>query len=383
MNSRNRMKLALEHKEADQVPFDFGSTLVTGITDIAYKNLIESLGYKDREIAVAEIAYATADPHEDILRELHVDVLGIYPGGYAKKNIVPTVNNGRLGFTDAWGISWEKPDSGFFYDMVKHPLADVPYEEIGSFEFPDHLDSQRIGNIIGKAKKVREADDKYVILGSCIYAPGLFQLCQFLLSFEEAFVKLAIEEKYIQSLLDKVVEREIECWKNLLTQGGDFFDVVIYTDDFGSQNSLTISQKMIRKFFVPHYKNIFKEIKKLSPHIKILFHSCGAIYDIIPDLIEMGIDILNPIQVSCNNMDIMKIKKNFGKDIVLWGGGVDTQRILPYGTIQEVTDAVKKSIDIMAPGGGFVFNPVHSIQPEVPPQNLVAMFEAVERFGKY
>jgi uroporphyrinogen decarboxylase len=168
-----------------------------------------------------------------------------------------------------------------------------------------------------------------------------------------------------------------------LTHGGENFDVVLYTDDFASQTSLIISEAMIRKFYLPRYQRIFGEIKNICPHIKIMFHSCGAVSGIIPVLIEMGIDILNPIQLSCDNMDLAALKKNYGKDLVFWGGGIDTQRVLPFGTEQEVEDAVKRSIDTLAPGGGFVFNTVHAIQPEVPPRNIVRMMEAVSKYGGY
>jgi uroporphyrinogen decarboxylase len=140
---------------------------------------------------------------------------------------------------------------------------------------------------------------------------------------------------------------------------------------------------MIRRFFLPRYQKLFSEIKKICPDMKIMFHCCGAIFDIIPIFIEMGVDILNPIQVSCKGMNIQKIKKTYGNDLVFWGGGIDTHRVLPFGTKKEIEDAVKHSIDVLAPGGGFIFNTVHSIQPEVPPQNIVTMIETLQKYGKY
>lgn len=383
MNSRERMKLSLNHNEPDKVPFDLGGSLVTGITDVAWANLLKYMGIKKDNIDVADICYATCNPHEDVLRKIGVDVLGVYPPDFTDHKTGLGEENGLRIFVDAWGIKWKQPKSSPFFDMVEHPLANVEYNQIKSYPFPDHLDKKRLDAIGQQIENIRSKNDKYVMMGTDIYEPGLFQACEFMLGFEEAYMKLAMEPEYIELLLDIFTERDIEAWKYLLRDKGSKLDVIIYTDDFASQTSLIISEAMIRRFFLPRYKRIFKEIKGICPDIKILFHCCGAAYDIIPVFIEMGVDILNPIQLSCKNMDIQKLKRTYGKDLVFWGGGVDTHRILPFGTEQEVEDAVKRSIDILAPGGGFVFNTVHSIQPEVPPQNIVKMIETVQKYGNY
>jgi uroporphyrinogen decarboxylase len=377
------MKLTLNHTEPDKVPFDLGASLVTGITDTAYANLLSYLGIRKDEIDIADMAYATVSPHEDVLRKLGVDVIGVYPPGFSGHDLKVNDNDGIKSFTDAWGIGWKKPESDPFFDMYYHPLANVEYKDLKKYPLPEYLDKKRLNSIGQNAEFLRKKDDMYVMLGTCLYEPGLFQACEFLLGFEEAYIKLASEPEYIDTLLDILLERDIEAWKYLLTHGGNNIDVILYTDDFGSQSSLIISQTMIRHFFLPRYQKLFGEIKKICPDIKIMFHSCGAVFDIIPFFIEMGVDILNPIQVSCTGMDIKKIKKQYGKDIVLWGGGIDTQRVLPFGTEQEIEDAVKRAVDVMSPGGGFVFNTVHSIQPEVPPRNIVKMIETVYKYGKY
>jgi uroporphyrinogen decarboxylase len=383
MNSRERMRLTLNHKEPDQVPFDLGGSLVTGITDQAYENLLKYLGIQKDSITIADIAYATTDPHEDVLRKLGVDVLGVYPPDFTEHTLSVKEDNGIRSFIDAWGIEWKRPLSSPFFDMIGHPLADVDYKNLKSYPFPDNLDKKRLNAIGQKAKDIRKKDDKYVMTGACMYEPGLFQACEFLLGFEETYIKLASEPEYMDMLLDILLEKDIEGWKYLLKHGGDNFDVILYTDDFGSQSTLIISQEMIRQFFLPRYKKLFSEARKICPDMKIMFHCCGAIFDIIPIFIEMGVDILNPIQVSCKGMDIQKIKKTYGNALVFWGGGIDTHRVLPFGTKKEVEDAVKYSIDVLAPGGGFVFNTVHSIQPEVPPQNIITMIETLQKYGKY
>jgi uroporphyrinogen decarboxylase len=267
--------------------------------------------------------------------------------------------------------------------MVKFGLADVDYEGLKTYPFPEAVDKKRLDAIGAKAKELRDKNDKYVMLGSCLYEPGLFQACEYFCGFTNVYEKLYEEPEYIERLVDILTEKDIEAWTYLLSHYGKNLDVVIYTDDFSSQNTLIISKDMVRKFFLPKYQKIFSVIKKYAPHIKILFHCCGAAFELIPLIMEMGADILNPLQISASGMDLAKIKKTFGKDLIFWGGGIDTQRVLPFGTPQEVEDAVKRSLDALAPGGGYVFNTVHCIQPEVPPQNIMRMIETLQKYGGY
>jgi uroporphyrinogen decarboxylase len=163
---------------------------------------------------------------------------------------------------------------------------------------------------------------------------------------------------------------------------GDDVQVILYSDDVAVQKGMMISPRMYKRYLFPRRKKLYSAIKKISD-AKILFHSCGAVRDIIPLFIEEGIDILNPLQISASDMDTAEIKRQFGKDISFWGGGVDTQGVFPHGTPQQVADQVKRQIDILAPGGGFVFNTVHCIQPDVPPENIKAMLDVLDEFGVY
>ena len=184
-------------------------------------------------------------------------------------------------------------------------------------------------------------------------------------------------------ILDKVLEFKIIYWGKALQEVGDQIFVAAEADDIAGQSSFLISPEMYRKYLKPRHTHLFSYFKKIAPNVKIFFHSCGAVYNLIPDFIESGIDILNPIQVSAAGMDTNKLKKEFGKDIVFWGGGVDAQKILPRGTPQEVKNEVKRRINDLAPGGGFVFSPVYCIQRDVPPENIDAMIEALQNNWKY
>ena len=183
--------------------------------------------------------------------------------------------------------------------------------------------------------------------------------------------------------MDKLLEIEMDYWDFIFSNFGEYIQMAYTANDLGSQENLLMSPSFYRKYIKPRQKKLNEFIKNKKPDIFIYFHSCGSILEIIPDLIEIGIDALNPVQVSAADMDTKKLKKEFGKDITFWGGGVDTQRVLPFGTPEVVKEEVKRRIEDLAPGGGFVFATVHNIQADVPPQNIMAMWEALQEFGKY
>ena len=165
--------------------------------------------------------------------------------------------------------------------------------------------------------------------------------------------------------------------------GFDVVDVVTYADDYGTQQSQLISPAMFRKQLKPRVRVLFERIKQLAPHTKQFFHSCGNVRPLIPDYIEIGTEILNPVHIRAAGMDPVALKRDFGRDVVFWGGGIDTQGVLPHGTPQDVKDDVRRNIEALAPGGGFVFNTVHNIQADVPPENVIAMLEALAEYGVY
>ncbi len=184
--------------------------------------------------------------------------------------------------------------------------------------------------------------------------------------------------------MDKLTEFKIQYWDKVLDEAGGIIDVALFEDDLGQQNSTMISPKMYRELIKPHHETLISFIKnKTSKPIRIMMHSDGSIYDLIPDLIEIGVDILNPIQISAAKMDSCQLKREFGSELLFWGAGVDTQGVLAFGSVAEVKDDVKRRIDDLAPGGGFVFAAVHNIQPQVPPENIMAMRETLHEYGTY
>jgi len=380
--SRERVLMALQHKEPDRVPFDLAGTVTTGIHHIAYKNLLNYLGIPKDKIKIAEIHQQLAEVEEDVLQRLKVDFRPVYsklPSGWLPKF---EEDSDYTWFIDQWGIGWRKPkQGGLYYDLASHPFAGftTPAEVI-NYRVPDPADPARLVGVQEEVGRLTKTTGAALCLAGV--SAGFVEMACWLRGYENFFMDLAGDPAMAEAILDKTMEIKIKFWELALSQMGDMVDVVVEADDFASQNGMIISPATFRRFIKPRQKVLFAAIKKHSD-ANICFHSCGAIYDIIPDLIDAGIDSLNPVQVSAAKMDTKTLKKEFGDVLTFWGGGVDTQRVLNFGTIQEVKDEVKRRIDDLAPGGGFIFTPVHNVQADVPPENYLAMWETWEEYGKY
>jgi len=212
---------------------------------------------------------------------------------------------------------------------------------------------------------------------------GIFEMSQRIRGMERLLMDMASEEVLACVLFDKMLELTLAFWEMALPQLADVLDVISIGDDYGTQISQIISPSMFRKLIKPRQKVLFQRIKQLAPQTKLFLHSCGNVRPLLPDFIELGVDILNPVHTRATGMAPGALKRDFGKDIVFWGGGVDTQEVLPRGTPEEVREDVRRNMEVLAPGGGFVFNTVHNIQADVPPGNVIAMWEALQQYGVY
>ncbi|MFQ5795559.1 MAG: uroporphyrinogen decarboxylase family protein [Candidatus Bipolaricaulia bacterium] len=213
---------------------------------------------------------------------------------------------------------------------------------------------------------------------------GIFEYACWIRGFKEFYLDLARDPSLATSLLDKITDYKIRIWELLLDELGHLAQIAQEADDLAGQVDLLISPDMYRQLIKPRHKRVFEFIKKNAPKPMYVFlHSDGAIYDLIPDLIEAGVQILNPVQVSAARMDTRRLKKEFGDVLCFWGGGVDTQNVLPRGTPDEVRDEVRRHLDDLAPGGGYIFGAIHNIQPDVPPENIIAMWETLQEYGRY
>lgn len=385
MNSRDRVLATLAHQEPDRIPLDIGGAAACGINVIAYQNLVEYLGIRIKDIKLSDVSSQLASVDEIVYKKLGVDVR---PIGIDEKSII--LNDADPGysikeeldhywFIDEWGRKWKKPkNGGLYYDIVGFPLADI---DLKDYKWPDLTDPKWFSGLRKEAEHYKNETDAALTFDHAM-GNGFLQMGGQLFGYERWFTMLALEQKKVEEYLDHFLEFKIAYYNNLLEQIGDMIDIVCERDDLGTQNSTWISKDMYRSLIKPRQKKLISFIKKRAD-VKIFFHSDGSVYDFIPDLIEIGVDILNPIQFTAAKMDTARLKLEFGKDLVFWGGGIDTQKVLPYGTKQEIENEVKKRIDDLAHGGGFVFAAVQDIQVDVPPENIMAMLEALDKYGHY
>jgi uroporphyrinogen decarboxylase len=381
MNSRERVRLALDHKEPDHVPFDLGGTSVSLIHLTAYKNLRKYLNLPVRKSSISYMAEQLAVVEKDLAERLETDVVLVIPQPPTDFEFVFRDEDAYEAYTDEWGIGWQKPkEGGFYYDMYIHPLANAEkLEDFKTFEFLDPLDDHRFQNLRRNAEVAVEQGKAVALAGPC---SGILEMYAWTRGFEQFYIDLAINHEFVAYMLDRLVEFKCAFWQRALAELGDLIDVVLEADDMATQRSLMFSPETYRKVIKRRHEKLFSFIKQQAP-IKLFFHSCGAIRPLIGDLIDAGIDILNPVQISAADMDPKELKQEFGRDLVFWGGGVDTQRVLGTGTPEEVKEDVKRNIEALAPGGGFVFAAVHDIQANVPPENIMAMWEAWKAYGVY
>ena len=382
--SRTRVEASLNHREPDRVPYDLGGTILTGIHHHAYRRLRKYLGLPEVEIEIEDPIQQLARVHEDVKKQLKVDVYGLNPSKPRGIATLPWSENGYDKLVDEWGIEWWKPqDGGFYYDMQRHPLAEIDtVAGLAKYKFPDPLDPGRYEGMAARAGELMNRKQVAYVLGR--NAPGIFEIALWMRGFENFFCDMVTNPQFAEALLDNIMEVKMKYWARALELIGPNVMMISEADDLASQDRCLVSPELYRKLIKPRHTKLFAFIKeKAKAPVKIFYHSCGAIMSLIPDLIESGVDVLNPVQVSAAGMDTRELKKRFGPQITFYGGGVDTQHVLPQGTQQEVRDEVKRRIDDLAPGGGFIFTTVHNIQADVPPENIVAMWETVREYGVY
>jgi uroporphyrinogen decarboxylase len=389
MNGRERLLTALDHQEPDRVPFDLGSTQVTGIHTVAYRGLRERLGLPAVTPAICDHVQGLALPDDDLLDCLHVDVRGLFPLNSHNDRVSERIRREPKGdgeeveaFVDEWGITYHRPyPGGLYFTAVRHPLEGATtVDDVARHPWPDTGDPRRVVGLCDLAATYRAQGRAVMIKG---VLAGVFEMAQRVRGMAPLMMDMASDEALAGALLDKMVELKLGFWEMALPQLRDVVDVISEADDYGTQLSQLISPRMFRRLIKPRLAMLFGRMKELAPDARLFFHSCGNVRPLLPDFIEMGVDILNPVHVRAAGMNPVELKRDFGRDIVFWGGGVDTQDVLPHGTPADVRDDVRRNIDALAPGGGFIFNTVHNIQADVPPENVVAMWQALREYGVY
>lgn len=382
MNSRQRFQTALSHKEPDRVPRDFGTTNATGIHILAYQNLARYLGCDPEVYDWVSFAGQIVTPSEEVLQKLSVDTRKVQ--FYDGPELYTFLDEHTIALeVDGATVVGRKPTNGYYYDGLEYPLEDRPPVVEGLFEeYPlpeeDHL-SQELDRLEAHAKQLHEETD-YAVVGVCDFYPAV----NLYLSYEKYLLYLGLHPEYIAAVTDLSLMHQFAGTGRLLERIGPYLDLVyLMGEDYAGQQGPLMSPAVYREIFVPRQRQVVEFARRYT-NAPLMMHQDGAIYQWIPDIIDIGIDVLNPIQLSAEGMgDTAGLKRDFGEQLSFLGGGVDTQGVLSFGSPQEVRAEVRRRICDLAPGGGYVFAAVHVIQPEVPPENVMAMFEALDEFGAY
>jgi uroporphyrinogen decarboxylase len=410
MTSRDRVLSTIAHHEPDRLPRDCGAMRSTGIMGIAYDRMKTYLGVTGGHTRIFDAVQQLAIPEEWYLDRFGLDAVDL-SRAFAENDddwVEWTLQDGTQVQFPAWlqfeplaGGGWaclnddgvaiaQMPASATYFSQKVFPLmGQLPesFESLGKWmnmspwsymTDPIWKNTSRsdFWTYFGEtAKKYRSTTDRAIMLG---FGGNLFEWGQFLYRTDEFLINLLTEPETMERLLDALVERHLHVLDQVLEAVGSAIDIIQFGDDLGTQAAPMIDPELYHRMFFPRHKRLFERVHQHG--IKVFFHSCGAIADFMPDLIDAGADILNPVQIGAVGMDPVRLKNEFGKDVCFWGGGIDTQHVLALSTPQEVKDAVRRNCEVFAKDGGFVFNQVHNILANVPPENVVAMYEAASEF---
>jgi len=377
MNCRERALAALDHKEPDRVPIDFGGRHTT-LHLFAHQALMAHLGLSGPEPKIRSYHTYLVEPDPQLLQRFErvTEVFFARPPDDYVFRIDPATNT----YVDEWGTKYYMPPDGYYFDMCENPLATAETEaDLRAYRWPNPRDPSRIAGLAERVRAAYEAGEKVVMMGSAI--GGLFEQAWYLLGIEQSYIHLAANQKLMEALSDRLLAWLMDYWDMTLDAVGPYLDLVHIQEDLGWQNGPLMSPETFRRIYKPRWRQLVDAIKKKT-RARVYLHSCGSIHWAIPDIIDCGVEALNPVQVNAADMDSARLKREFGRDLTFWGGGCDPVA-LQNGTPQQVREEVRRRIGDLAPGGGYVFASVHNIQANVPPENIVALFDAAREFGEY
>ena len=410
MNSRERVIAALNHHQPDKVPIDFGGHRSSGIAAIAYAKLKKALGITTGDIYVYDMVQQLAIVETEVLDVVGADVIELGRGflldeSHWKNWVLPDGTPCKIPFyvnIEKRGQDWFLlSDDGIdlavmregclYFEQVYWPWADVDpekqdfsdLEEVfghsmwSSLAVPGghiQLNDDGCRELTEGAKKLRESTDR-AILG--IFGGNLFEVPQFLYRMENYLTYMGLYPEACKRLSQALCDFYMPGLEKWLAAVGPYIDVILFGDDLGGQNGPLMSPDMYREYYKPWHSKLWNRVKELAPHVNITLHCCGGIEPLLNDLIDAGLESSNPVQISCVGMDPQHLKQTYGDRFTFWGGGCDTRHVLPNGAPEEIRKNVHDLVSIWSPGGGFVFQQVHNILADVPPENIMSMYEAV------
>jgi len=380
MTPRERVVAALAHREPDRVPIGFGC-LHDSIHLFGYRKLKTRLGLGNGEDRIQDPFQQNVFPDPRMLERFGADCLPLYAKPAKPFTMRYYTEGGFRKYKDEWGTVYRQPlESGIWFDFESTIWAGKSAEEIKKHKLPDPAEPSRFEGLRAEAQRLLRETDKAIVA----HAPtgGIVEHSYWLRGMQDSYMDMAADPAMVELVAERVVEWLEVYWTQYMKEIGDLVQVVQMGDDLGGQDGPLFSPAIYRTYFKPREKRLIDIVRKYSK-AKIYFHSCGAIREYIPDLIEIGVDALNPVQVQARNMDSAGLKKDFGKDMGFWGGGANPVAIMCQGKPEDVRREVKRRVGDLAPGGGFVFASVHNIQSDVPPENVEAFFDSAMEFGKY
>jgi uroporphyrinogen decarboxylase len=407
MTSRERVLTALNHREPDRIPVDCSGHRSSGIAAMAYARLRDFLGLPKKPIRVYDPIQQLAIVDEDVLRRFRVDTIELgrafaqedrwwadwtLPDGTpCQMPVWALPERGQ----DEWVIRSQRtgrviarmPDGCYYFEQTHWPFAETDdldrlqeelsesmWTAVASPPGPITAGPDGWALLAEGARQLRRQTDRAII---GLFGGNLLEMGQFFYRNDNFFLLLAGRPKRAHEFLDRVTAMHLTNLQRFLGAVGPHLDLILFGDDLGMQSGPQVSPKMYREFFFPREQQLWRRVKQLAPHVKIMLHCCGGVRELLPGLIEAGLDAINPVQITCRGMDTAGLKRDFGKQLTFWGGGCDTRDLLVGGTPAQVRDHVRRQMDLWRPGGGYVFQQVHNIMADVPPANIVAMFDAV------
>jgi uroporphyrinogen decarboxylase len=404
MTSRERVLAALNHQETDRLPIDLSGHRSSGISAIAYARLRQHLGLEPKPIQVYDPVQQLAIVHEDVLQRFSVDTIEL-GRAFARERVHWadwTLPDG----TPCQMPAWAQPERGDGEWVLRSPsgrvIARMPegvlYFEQAYYPFAEQDDLDRIEALFDEgmwtgvksppgplvsgpdgtrllaegARRLR-AETERAIIG--LFGGNLLEMGQFFYRNDNFLMLLAAQPRRAHAFLDRVMEIHLRNLETFLGAVGPYIDIILFGDDLGMQGGPQVSPKMYREFFQPRERVLWQRTKQLAD-VRIMLHCCGGVRELLPGLIEAGLDAINPVQITCRGMDPPGLKKDFGDRLTFWGGGCDTRELLSHGTPNQVREHVRRLREVWRPGGGYVFQQVHNILADVPPANIVAMLDA-------
>ena len=405
MTPRERVLAALSHRQPDRVPIDFGGHRSSGIAAIAYRRLRRALGLEERPIRVYDPIQQLAVIDEDVLERFGVDTIEL-GRGFAQEDehwtdwilpdgspcqmpvwAAPERQEGRWVLRSESGREvGQMPDGAIYFEQTNWPYLEEDDLDrlpeamancmwIAMRTPPGPLVAGKFGDqaMVEGARRLRQRTDRAIL---ALFGGNLLEIGQFLYRNDKFFMLLAGNPRRAHEFLDRLLAIHLANLEKFLGLVGPHIDIILFGDDLGMQTGPQISPAMYREFFKPRHARMWRRAKELAD-VKVKLHCCGGVRELLPDLIDAGLDAINPVQISCKGMDARELKAQFGDKLTFWGGGCDTHQVLSRGTPEEVRRHVRQQVAILSPGGGFVFQQVHNVLADVPPENVIAMFDAV------